>query len=43
MPVPRWWPRSPTRRRPVRVGQNDDPAEGVLEHILLSGDGYAWN
>ncbi|CAL9583818.1 hypothetical protein [Streptomyces pilosus] len=25
------------------VGQIDDPAEDVLEHFLLFGDGYAWN
>ncbi|WP_432083079.1 hypothetical protein [Streptomyces sp. WAC 04229] len=27
----------------VNVGQIDDPAEDVLEHTLLFGDGYAWN
>ncbi|MER6326723.1 hypothetical protein [Streptomyces coelicoflavus] len=27
----------------VHVGQIDDPAEDVLEHTLLFGDGYAWN
>ncbi|MER8223460.1 hypothetical protein ABTZ58_23305 [Streptomyces sp. NPDC094143] len=27
----------------VNVGQIDDPAEDVLEHTLLLGDGYAWN
>lgn len=27
----------------VDVGQVDDPAEDVLEHTLLFGDGYAWN
>ncbi|CAL9321294.1 hypothetical protein ABZ568_41585 [Streptomyces olindensis] len=27
----------------VNVGQVDDPAEDVLEHTLLFGDGYAWN
>ncbi|GGY37125.1 hypothetical protein [Streptomyces djakartensis] len=25
------------------VGQVDDPAEDVLEHTLLFGDGYAWD
>ncbi|MFD4263840.1 hypothetical protein ACFWR9_41115 [Streptomyces sp. NPDC058534] len=27
----------------VHVGQIDDPAEDVLEHTLLFGDGYAWD
>ncbi|MET9389360.1 hypothetical protein ABZY20_02935 [Streptomyces sp. NPDC006624] len=27
----------------VNVGQIDDPAEDVLEHTLLFGDGYLWN
>ncbi|AQS70192.1 hypothetical protein [Streptomyces pactum] len=27
----------------VNVGQIDDPAEDVLEHTLLFGDGYAWS
>ncbi|GAA2562978.1 MULTISPECIES: hypothetical protein [Streptomyces] len=27
----------------VNVGQVDDPAEDVLEHFLLFGDGYAWS
>ncbi|WP_030246880.1 hypothetical protein [Streptomyces sp. NRRL S-455] len=27
----------------IEVGQIDDPAEDVLEHTLLFGDGYAWN
>ncbi|MGI5425014.1 hypothetical protein [Streptomyces sp. CA-179760] len=27
----------------VSTGQVDDPAEDVLEHTLLFGDGYAWN
>ncbi|WP_399883664.1 hypothetical protein ACGH7X_09635 [Streptomyces sp. BBFR51] len=27
----------------VNVGQIDDPAEDVLEHTLLFGDGYAWD
>jgi hypothetical protein len=27
----------------VNVGQVDDPMEDVLEHVLLFGDGYAWN
>ncbi|MEU8604078.1 hypothetical protein [Streptomyces parvulus] len=27
----------------VHVGQIDDPAEDVLEHTLLFGDGYVWN
>ncbi|MEU6889625.1 hypothetical protein ABZ918_31335 [Streptomyces viridosporus] len=27
----------------VDTGQVDDPAEDVLEHFLLFGDGYAWN
>ncbi|MFJ7333981.1 hypothetical protein ACIQU3_23725 [Streptomyces sp. NPDC101110] len=27
----------------VNTGQIDDPAEDVLEHTLLFGDGYAWN
>lgn len=25
------------------VGQIDDPAEDVLEHFLLFGDGYVWD
>ncbi|MET9371206.1 hypothetical protein ACIRPR_08420 [Streptomyces griseoflavus] len=25
------------------AGRIDDPAQGVLEHVLLSGDGYARN
>lgn len=25
------------------VGQIDDPAEDVLEHFLLFGDGYLWD
>ncbi|ANB05757.1 hypothetical protein SAM40697_1797 [Streptomyces ambofaciens] len=27
----------------VNVGQIDDPAEDVLEHTLLLGDGYTWS
>ncbi|GHA60497.1 hypothetical protein [Streptomyces purpurascens] len=27
----------------VSTGQVDDPAEDVLEHTLLFGDGYGWN
>ncbi|WP_345584595.1 hypothetical protein [Streptomyces prasinosporus] len=27
----------------VNVGQVDDPAEDVLEHTLLFGDGYTWD
>ncbi|WP_369197762.1 hypothetical protein [Streptomyces djakartensis] len=27
----------------VEAGQIDDPAEDVLEHTLLFGDGYAWD
>ncbi|MGW8061289.1 hypothetical protein ACVV2G_03160 [Streptomyces ziwulingensis] len=27
----------------VHVGQIDDPAEDVLEHTLLFGDGYTWS
>ncbi|KOG43326.1 hypothetical protein [Streptomyces resistomycificus] len=27
----------------VNVGQVDDPMEDVLEHVLLIGDGHAWN
>ncbi|CAL9416154.1 hypothetical protein [Streptomyces sp. enrichment culture] len=27
----------------VHVGQIDDPAEDVLEHTLLFGDGYSWD
>lgn len=27
----------------AHVGQIDDPAEDVLEHTLLFGDGYAWD
>lgn len=27
----------------INAGQIDDPAEDVLEHTLLFGDGYAWN
>lgn len=26
-----------------QVGQIDDPAEDVLEHVLLVGDGYTWD
>ncbi|MER6622784.1 MULTISPECIES: hypothetical protein [unclassified Streptomyces] len=27
----------------ANVGQIDDPAEDVLEHTLLFGDGYTWD
>ncbi|EGX57758.1 hypothetical protein SZN_21136 [Streptomyces zinciresistens K42] len=27
----------------VNMGQVDDPAEDVLEHFLLLGDGYRWD
>ncbi|MET7295244.1 hypothetical protein ABZS79_24430 [Streptomyces griseoloalbus] len=27
----------------VNTGQIDDPAEDVLEHFLLLGDGYVWD
>ncbi|MFG2516774.1 hypothetical protein [Streptomyces sp. NPDC048584] len=27
----------------INAGQIDDPAEDVLEHTLLFGDGYAWD
>ncbi|MFI1417865.1 hypothetical protein ACH4VX_07705 [Streptomyces sp. NPDC020731] len=27
----------------VNAGQIDDPAEDVLEHFLLFGDGYVWD
>ncbi|BFO20497.1 membrane protein [Streptomyces sp. KM77-8] len=27
----------------INAGQIDDPAEDVLEHTLLFGDGYRWD
>jgi hypothetical protein len=27
----------------INTGQVDDPAEDVLEHFLLFGDGYVWD
>ncbi|MGW5021485.1 hypothetical protein [Streptomyces cacaoi] len=27
----------------INTGQIDDPAEDVLEHTLLLGDGYRWD
>lgn len=27
----------------INTGQIDDPAEDVLEHTLLLGDGYRWS
>jgi hypothetical protein len=37
----------PSRNGPriglVNVGQVDDPMEGVLEHLLLIGEGHSWS